>query len=98
MCDKIKKLLTSPILEDVMIGWELLKVKEIPHNDKRWFEYFDCFSFKYSTSNEEIRRFGGKCIEEICSDFTTNPFWLDWCKHNNKISRYRNEAQNIHNK
>lgn len=93
--DKIKKLLTSNNLEDVMIGWELLKAKEIPHNDIKWYEYLDCFVLKTSVYEEEIHRLSCKCISEICPMYTTDPFWLGWQEHVKKIQR-KYEIQNIH--
>lgn len=92
MRDKIKKLLLSNNLEDVMIGWELLKAKQIPHNDKRWYEYFDCFTFKHPNYNQERDNFGCKCIVEICPNYITNPFWLNWQEHNIKIKKYRQSS------
>lgn len=72
---KIKKLLSSSIIDDVKIGWEFLKEKNIPHDSHEWHQWFDCFRLD---TTQEALEFKRTLIREICPDYRTNPMWLAW--------------------
>jgi len=78
----IVKLLSSHNKEDVLVGWELAKIKNIPNDSEDWFPYFDAIHFSVDKDPLEVSQLKSSLIREIAgTEYFNNKLWIGWGIH-----------------
>lgn len=78
MEDKIKKLLDSDNIEDILVGWELLKTKNIPVESEEWYPYLNIFFLSPHSPMTDVGKVHCKMIEELYENWSSNINWKKW--------------------